>query len=204
MKIKFFKNCPQEVKVQLQKWMESGWLTVESVENEVEDVSDITPPPSKSRNIEESQDSIEVQWVKRLKDIASKITKELDNQLITTNNRGYSGSYTFHFDSKGFCAMMDELLSNHSQYINNYIRCTRKPTGVNHIFPFLGKIINARLFNDDKLRKCDLKEIFKKFKYNGSTAVRKMSIHSKFDRNQDAKLLVEIAKSIAKKLVKSE
>lgn len=204
MILKFSKNCPQEVKVQLQKWMESGWLTVESVENEVEDVSDNMPLPSKSRNIEETQDPIEVQWVKRLKDIASKIAKELDNQLITTNIRGYPGSYTFHFDSKGFYAMMDELLSNHSQKINNYLRCTRKPTGVNHIFPFLGEIIKARLFNDKKLQKRDLKEIFEKFKYNGSTAVRKMSIHSKLYQNQDARLLVEVAKSIAKKHVKSE
>ena len=100
--------------------------------------------------------------------------------------------------------MMDELLTNHRQHINNYIIGTRKPTGVNHIFPFLGEIINARLFNDKKLQKRDLKEIFEKFKYDGSTAVRKMSIHSKLYRNQDAKLLVEIAKSIAKKHVKSE
>ena len=140
----------------------------------------------------------------RLKAIAKVISEVLDNQEIKTNSRGYSGSYIFHFDSEGFCAMMDELLSNHSKDIKYYIKGTRKPTGVNHIFPFFGEIINARLFNDDKLRKCDLKDIFKKFKYNGSTAVRKMSIHSKFDRNQDAKLLVEIAKSIAKKHVKSE
>ena len=83
MKIIISNECPQEVKVQLQKWLECGWLTAESVENEVEDVNDVTPPPSKSRNIEETQDPIEMQWVKRLKDIASKIAKELDNQLIT-------------------------------------------------------------------------------------------------------------------------
>ena len=100
--------------------------------------------------------------------------------------------------------MIDELLNNHRKYITNYLKGTRKPTGVTYIFPFLGEIINAHLFNDSKLQKCDLEDIFIKFNYDGRTAVSKMSIHSKLYRNQDAKLLVETAKSIAKKHVRSE
>lgn len=204
MTFKTTKECPQEVKDQLQKWLAYGWLSAEGVENEVEDVNDVTPPPSKPHRIDITQDPIEVQWAKRLKAIARKISKELDNQTISTNPRGYLNVYIFKFNSEGFCNMIDELLKNHSQYIKNYLKGTHKPTGVTYIFPFLGEIIKAQLFNDDKLQKRDLEDIFKEFKYNGSTAVSKMSIHGKLYRNPDARLLVETAKSIAKKYNRPE
>lgn len=204
MTYKTTKECPQEVKDQLQKWLDYGWLSADGFENEVEDVYDVTPPPSKPPKKEVTQEPKEVQWAKRLKAIARKISKELDNQIVSTNSRGYSSSYIFKFDSKGFCGMIDELLSNYSPYIKSYLKGTHKPTGVTYIFPFLGEIINAHLFNDDKLQKSDLEDILNKFKYNGRTAVSKMSISGKLNRNQDAKLLVETAKSIAKKHVRSE
>lgn len=204
MRFQTTNECPQEAKDQLLKWLEYGWLSAEGVENEVEDVNDVTPPPSKPHKIEKIQVPIEVQWAKKLKAIARKISKELDNQTISINTRGYSSSYIFKFNSKGFCGMIDELLSKYSPYIKNYLKGTQKPTGVTYIFPFLGEIINAHLFNDSKLQKCDLEDIFIKFNYDGRTAVSKMSIHSKLYRNQDAKLLVETAKSIAKKHVRSE
>ena len=197
-------ECPQKVKDQLQKWLECGWLSADGVENEVEDVNDVTPPPSKPQKIAKTQDPIEVQWAKRLKAIVRKISKELDNQTINTIPRGHSSVYIFKFNSEGFCSMIDELLNNHRKYITNYLKGTRKPTGVTYFFPFLGEIIKAHLFNNDKLQKRDLEDIFKNFKYNGRTAVSKMSIHGKLYRNQDAKLLVETAKSIAKRHVWSE
>jgi len=98
--------------------------------------------------------------------------------------------------------MMDELLDNYSSDIKAYLHGTHKPTGVTFIFPFLGEILNAHLFNGTDLQKKDLKPIFESFKYNGRTAVNKLSIHDKLSRNNNAMLLVEKAKIIGKKYAK--
>ena len=201
MKVKIKDACPQEVKEKLLQWQKEGWLTVDlscNVEKEVE----VLKPQLNITKDESSPKPIEVLWANRLMTIARKISKTLDNQEIATNKRGNLGSYKFKFNSKGFCKMMDELLDCYSSDIKAYLHGTHKPTGVTFIFPFLGEILNAYLFNSTDLQKKDLKPIFESFKYNGRTAVNKLSIHDKFARNKDAVLLVEKAKLIGKKYTK--
>lgn len=194
------KTCPQEVIEKLLQWEKKGWLTVD-LTDEVEDDVEVLKPQPKVTKEESSHEPIEVLWVKRMKAIARKVSKTLDNQNIITKKRGYPGSYKFKFNSKGFCNMMDDLLNNYSSDIKAYLHDTRKPTGVTFIFPFLGEILNAHLFNGADLQKKDLMPIFESFKYNGRTAVSKLSTHGKFTKNNDAVLLVEKAKMMGKKYV---
>lgn len=201
MKVKIKDTCPQEVKEKLLQWQKEGWLTVDLSSN-VEKKVEVLKPQLNITKIESSPKPIEALWVDCLKSIAIRISKVLDNQEIITNQRGCPSSYKFKFNSKGFCKMMDELLDNYSSDIKAYLHGTHKPTGVTFIFPFLGEILNAHLFNGTDLQKKDLKPIFESFKYNGRTAVNKLSIHYKLSRNNNAMLLVEKAKIIGKKYAK--
>ena len=185
------------------EWEEKGWLTIILTPDDVEE-DDSFVPPNETRKEEPLKDPIELIWCKRLKAIARKISKLLDNQRINTHARGIPGTYTFLFDSKGFCKMIDELYRNHHNYITAYLHGTKKPTGVTFVFPFLGEILNSLIFNKKELQKTNLKEVFKLFKYNSDTAVKKLSIHSKLYKNPDAKLLVETAKMIGKRVANAE
>ena len=100
--------------------------------------------------------------------------------------------------------MLDELYRNHHNYITAYLHGTKKPTGVTFIFPFLGEILNSLIFNKKELQKTDLKEVFRSFKYNSDTAVKKLSFHCMLYKNPDAKLLVETAKMIGRKYANAE
>lgn len=99
--------------------------------------------------------------------------------------------------------MLDELIEHHYSHISSYLHETKKPRGVTLVCPFLGEILKARLFNTEKLQKRDLKEVLSRFYTNPDTAVKKLSINGELRRNEDAALLVEIAKSIGKKYAKS-
>lgn len=200
MPVHIKQTCPQEVIEKLLQWEKKGWLTVDLTE-ELENDVEVWEPQTSVTKEESSQRPIEVLWVERLKSIAKELSKSLDNQVVITNRRGYPGSYKFKFNSKAFCNMMDELLNNYSSDIKAYLHDTRKPTGVTFVFPFLGEILNAHLFNGADLQKKDLKPIFESFKYNGRTAVSKLSTNGKFTKNKDAVLLVEKAKMIGKKYV---
>ena len=203
MIIKIKKECPQVVKDQLKEWEEKGWLTINLTPDDVEEDDSFVPQNQISKE-EPLNVPIELIWCKRLKAIARKISKLLDNHQINTNARGIPGTYSFLFDSKGFCKMIDELYCNHHNYITAYLHGTKKPTGVTFISPFLGEMLNSLIFNKKELQKTDLKEVFKLFKYNSDTAVKKLSLHCKLYKNPDARLLVETAKMIGKKYANAE
>ncbi len=203
MQIKIKKECPQGVKDLLKEWEEKGWLTINLATDNVEEDDSFVPLNQISKE-EPLKEPIELIWCKRLKAIARKISKLLNNQLINTHARGIPGNYTFLFDSNGFCKMIDELYRNHHNYITAYLHETKKPIGVTFIFPFLGEILKSQIFNKKELQKRDLKEVFKLFKYNSDTAVKKLSMHNKLYKNPDAKLLVEAAKMIGKKYANAE
>ena len=185
MQVHIKQTCPQEVIEKLLQWEKKGWLTVDLTE-ELENDVEVWEPQTSVTKEESSQEPIEVLWVKRLKSIAKELSKSLGNQVVTTNKRGYPGSYKFKFNSKAFCNMMDELLNNYSSDIKAYLHDTRKPTGVTFVFPFLGEILNAHLFNGADLQKKDLKPIFESFKYNVRTAIAKFLTNSTLTKDYDA------------------
>ena len=201
MIIKINEGAPLLIKEQVLKWQHKGWVTIiddsvnEDSQEQTIDVEDRTG---------DDDDTIDIvqEWVNQLKAIAGQIDKTLNKQIIDTRARGLPGAYAFKFNAKGFCSMLDELIEYHYSHISSYLHETRKPRGVSFVCPFLGEILKAHLFNTEKLQKCDLKDVLSRFYTNPDTAVKKLSIHSELCRNEDAALLVEIAKTIGKKYAK--
>ena len=202
MKIKVSKQCPNEVRTQLFEWQKKGWLTIESSDNEIlphVEPSDERTQPKEKKDLPKDL-PIEEQWCNKLKEVAEAISTRLNNKTIEINPRGNSGSYIFFFDSKRFCAMMDELLNNYRSDISQYLHRTKKPTGVTFIFPFLGEILNSLIFNKKELQKVDLKDVFSHLGYNSSVAVKKLSLKHKISHDLDKTLLIEKAKMIGRRL----
>ena len=201
-------GAPLSVKEKLLEWQRQGWVIIEQSSDADTETSFNDHKPGKYINADEgtSNDesvSIEQEWVNQLKAIGKEIAKQLNQLEIQTRARGLPRSYIFVFNAEGFCKMLDKLLEYHKNYIADYLHHTRKPKGVTLICPFLGEIINAHLFNTQDIQKTDLKEVLAKFYNNTETAVKKLSIHSKLLKNQDAQLLVEVAKTIGKKYANS-
>ena len=208
MRIKLNGCAPHSVKEQILEWQQQGWVIIEQSSDEGNETSHNYAKPGKYINVDEGtvteeSISVELEWVNQLKAIGKEIAKQLNQLEIQTRARGLPRSYIFVFNAEGFCKMLDKLLEYHKNYIADYLHHTRKPKGVTLICPFLGEIINAHLFNTQDIQKTDLKEVLAKFYNNTETAVKKLSIHSKLLKNQDAQLLVEVAKTIGKKYANS-
>lgn len=202
MKAKTTEFCPEAIKKQLLEWQKKGWLTIEYSNDEL--LPPIKSSEERTPHEEKKELSIEEQWCNKLKEIAKTISSKLNNKLIEINPRGYSSSYKFFFDSEGFCKMMDELCKNHRNDITQYLHKTKKPTGVTFVFPFLGEILNALIFNKKEIQKADMEDVFSYLGYKGSVAIKKLSMHGIISRNPDANLLVEKAKMIARRSVTAE
>lgn len=203
MVIKTNKICPQKVKVKLLEWEKCGWLTINHTCEDVEEYESFTPKSLPQRT-EHTQEPKELVWCNQQKSIVRKIAEELNNKIIKTNARGLHRSYIFKLDSDGFCKMIDELYRIHKPYITDYLRKTKKPIGVTYIFPFLGEILKALIFNKKELQKIDLEPVIKTFGYISNTALKKLSCHKKIYTNPDARLLVETAKTIGKRFATAE
>lgn len=196
-------SCPQGIKEKLLEWEKCGWLTINHTCEDVEEQKSFTPKRQQQK-VENPQEPKELIWCNQLKLIVNKIAEELNNKIIKTNARGLPRSYIFKLDSDGFCKMIDELYRIHKPYITDYLRKTKKPTGVTYIFPFLGEILKALIFNKKELQKTDIEPVIKTFNYNSKTALKKLSYHQKLYTNPDARLLVETAKTIGKKFATAE
>ncbi len=199
MEIKYNIICPQEVKEKLLEWEKCGWITINHTKEDVQEKEYriLQRTHTKKTN---SQKPKELIWCEQLKSIANKVSEELDNQTIATNAKGIKGAYIFHFDSKGFCKMMDELYKNHKSKITYYLHNTKKPIGVTIIFPFLGEIITSQIFNNKELQRTDLKHVFSTLGYKGDVAVRKLSTNKKLSKKADVKVLFETAKMLGKRV----
>lgn len=197
------KNCPKEVREKLSEWEKRGWITINNSSDELDEQETNTPQCNPTHETKPQKTSEQI-WCERIKHIANNISQTLNNQTLTKNTRGIPGSYTFKFDSEGFCKMIDELYNNHKRKITDYLHNTNKPAGVTFVFPFLGEILNSNIFNNKELQKTDLKQAFKSLGYNADTAVIKLSSHNKLYRNQEAKLFIETAIMIGERIKKAE
>ena len=203
MKLLIKEICPQEVKEKLLEWEKCGWITINHTNEDVEEHKPFTSQSQPQKEVHPLE-PIELVWCNQLKSIVNKIAEELNNKVITTNARGLPRSYIFKLDSNGFCKMINELYRIHRSYISNYLHDTKKPTGVTFIFPFLGEMLKALIFNKKELQKVDLEPVIKIFSYNSNTALKKLSFHQKLYKNPDARLLVETAKTLGKRFAIAE
>lgn len=131
--------------------------------------TDVIPKGTNGNGNEEDENPI-TQFIEKCKEVAQKIG-ELNGEEITFSPKGKEIKYTLHFDAKGCCELLDNLIGDDEcfSYIEDYLHGSQKPTGISIVLPFMGKILNERLFcREQNLHKASLTEKLKEIYPEGS------------------------------------
>lgn len=138
-----------------------------------------------------------VVFVERVKEIMLKAEKDNGKQK-QNNSRSYTTTYIYNVDGKGFCKVIDELLTNYDYVINNYLKgATAETAGsIKYVCPFIGYVLDTHLYSAAKMPKNEFKKVMQVVYGKGTSAVSKMSDKTPSD---EAKVLYKTAKEIMEK-----
>jgi len=135
-----------------------------------------------------------VVFVERVKEIMLKAEKDNGKQK-QNNSRSYTTTYIYNVDGKGFCKVMDELLSNYDYVIQEYLKgATAETAGsIKFVCPFIGYVLDTHLYSVAKMPKNEFKIVLQMVYGKGTSAVSKMS-----DKNPsyEADILYKTVKEI--------
>ena len=138
-----------------------------------------------------------VAFVERVKEIMLKAEKDNGKQK-QNNSRSYTITYIYNVDGKGFCKVMDELLTNYEYVIKDYLKGATAETAcsIKYVCPFVGYVIDTHLYSAAKMPKNEFKKVMQAVYGKGTSAVSKMS-----DKNpsNEAEVLYKTAKEIMEK-----
>lgn len=166
---------------------------------EAEVVEEIKDNNSSQRDGEQPMEAIDpaVVFVERVKEIMKKAEKDNGKQK-QNNSRSYTTTYIYYVDGKGFCKVMDELLTNYKYVIKDYLKGATAETAcsIKYVCPFIGNVLDTHLYSAAKMPKNEFKKVMQTIYGKGTSAVSKMS-----DKNpsNEAEVLYKTAKEIMEK-----
>ena len=131
-------------------------LLIEIVQQEIEWIEH---PESKPQRDDEAVEN----FVNRVKRIMLKAEDRNGEEIEYKDNKHNKCSYKFWFEGKLFGKVMDEVKEKYPELIIGYLdgKTGDNAIGVTKICPFIGRIVDMKIFNDDNLRKKDLEPAFR-------------------------------------------
>lgn len=137
--------------------------------------------------------------IQRVTLIFNKVER-LNGQRINTSARGHEGSYTFAVNVEGIKKALNDLLTNHKQKIEDYLRDKQNCESMTVVCPLVGYILNSHTMNSCNLQLSDIAFALKDF-YGESTAVNYLS---KKLKSQEAEVLFNTLMGLLKRYRKVE